>query len=124
MKKLVILQALWLAACSNANSVDGLWLLDLAATREVKGYKENLSADPNTEMALNFLAQTESELHIQDGKFHYLGADCQISRVGGQGGVACIDRRGMRSSRTVSLKENKLWLASDNGYPEIFIKVK
>ncbi len=83
-----------------------------------------MSADPNTEMALNFLAQTESELHIQKGKFHYLGVDCQISRVGDEGGVACIDKKGKASKRTVGLKENKLWLTADNGYPEILIKAK
>lgn len=124
MRKLLILPALALAACSNANSADGLWLLDIAATREAQGYKDNLSADPNTEMALNFLAQTESELHIQDGKFRYLGADCEISRVGEQDGAACVDRNGRRSSRTIKLKEAKLWLASNSGYPEVFIKVK
>jgi len=124
MKNLILLLALPLVACSNANSVDGLWLLDMPATRQAKGYQENVSADPNTEMALNFIAQTDSELHIQEGKFHYLGVDCQIANVGDEGGVACIDKQGTKTRRTISLKENKLWLAADNGYPEIFIKVK
>ena len=124
MKNWPLIAALLLAGCSNANSVDGLWMLDIAATREAKGYKDNLSADPNTEMALNFLAQTESELHISEGKFHYLGSDCQIQSVGEQDAVACKDRQGKASTRTVSVKDNKLWLVSSSGYPEIFIRVK
>jgi hypothetical protein len=124
MKNLILLSVLLLAACSNANSVDGVWLLDIAATREAKGYRENLSSDPNTEMGLNFLAQTESEVYIEEGKFHYLGVDCQISSVGDEGGVACMDKKGMPTQRTVNLKDNRLWLIAENGYPEIFVKVK
>jgi len=124
MKKSNLLLALLLAACSNANSVDGAWMLDIAATREAKAYRENLSADSNTEMGLNFLAQTESELLIEDGKFHYLGVNCQISRVGEKDAVACTDKKGTQTKRTIKLKEDKLWLIAENGYPEIFVKVR
>ncbi|MFM8333575.1 MAG: hypothetical protein ACKN9T_18005 [Candidatus Methylumidiphilus sp.] len=84
----------------------------------------NLSADPNTEMALNFLAQTESELDIRDGKFHYLGLDCQIKAVGEPDAVACADRQGKPAARPLSLKDDKLWLVSANGYPEIFVRTR
>jgi len=99
-------------------------MLDIAATREAKAYRENLSADSNTEMGLNFLAQTESELLIEDGKFHYLGVNCQISRVGEKDAVACTDKKGTQTKRTIKLKEDKLWLIAENGYPEIFVKVR
>lgn len=124
MKISNFLLALLLTACSNANSVDGVWMLDIAATREAKAYKDTASSDSNTEMGLNFLAQTESELQIDEGKFHYLGVNCQISRVGEEGGVACIDTKGKASKRTISLKDNKLWLVAENGYPEVFVKVR
>jgi len=124
MRHWPIIAALLLAACSNATSVDGLWLLDIVATREAKGYQTNVSADPNTEMALNFLAQTESELHISDGKFHYLGLDCQIQSVGDKDAVSCKDKQGKPTTRTLSLKDNQLWLVSSSGYPEIFVRAK
>jgi len=124
MKNLILLLALILVACSNANSVDGVWMLDIAATREAKAYKDTASSDSNTEMGLNFLAQTESELLIQDGKFHYLGVDCRISRVGEEGAVACTDKQGTQTKRTIKLNDNKLWLVAENGYPEVFVKVR